>query len=247
MSYPVKEPGYFMKSEFVLRLFRRMERSVDSRQEALERYMLQGFKAQRYFGDASTYYTIGTNSEVHGVAARMRQTRPAMKLIYIVRNPFARIVSNYLHARRAEYFDGDFKRWLTTRHYKRALLTSSYWYQLTAYLKYFPRQQIKVVLLEDLIKDCEDAVDEIYDFLELQSAGKINTLVRNRSANRSSFHATKLLFPVEAFREALSVVRPDVHKLEKFMHRKLDVWDLSIEQWCDIPDLNPDQSAISRG
>ena len=245
MSNPVKEPCYFMKSEFVLQLFRRKDRTVDSRQEALERYMLQGYEAHRYFGEASTYYTIGTNSEMHSVPARMKQATPAMKLIYVIRNPFDRIVSNYLHVRRAEYFDGDFRGFLNTGHYQQALLTSCYWYQLTAYLDWFPRQQIKVVLFEDLVRDCEGVMNELYDFLELQCACKVRTDVRNRSENRSSFDATELLFPVEAYRDALQVILPDVRKLEEFMHRELDVWDLSIEQWCDVTTvLRADHSAI---
>ena len=238
MSSPVKEPGYFMKSAFILRLFRQMNRSVDSRREALERYMLQGYREQRYFGDASTCYTIGTYSQVHGVPARMRQAKPAMKMIYIVRNPFARIVSNYLHARRANRFDADFRSFVGTSHYQRALLTSRYWYQLAAYLEYFPKQQIKVVLFEELVRDREAVMHEIYDFLELQSAGRVDTEARNRSENRSSFDAADLLFPVDTFRAALRVIRPDVRNLEEFLNRELEIWDLRLERWCDVAARN---------
>jgi hypothetical protein len=244
MSSPIKEPGYFMKLGFILGLFRRINHPVASRQEALERYMLKGYKPARYFGDASAFYTLGTFSRDHHVPARMKKVDPKMKLIYILRSPFARIVSSYLHARRAGYVQCDFTQYIGTVQYEQALLTSRYWHQLQVYLRYFPKEQIKVVLFEDLIEDCQNSVDDILQFLELESAGEVHLETYNRSENRDAFGTGDLLFPSAAFQEAKRAIEPEVRKLEEFMHRSLDSWDLDAEQWCGGP---PQHQLLARG
>jgi hypothetical protein len=234
MTYPIKEPGYFMKQEFIISLFRRLKHPVASRQEVLERYMLKGYRPARYFGDASAYYTFADLAKTHRVPARMKNADPDMRLIYILRSPFARIVSGYLHAHRAKYVQGDFAQFLQTTHYDNALLTSRYWYQLQNYLQHFGKEQIKVVLFEDFIKSLQSVMDELFRFLELDPEGEVTPELRNRSENRETFAGGELLFPAEAFRAAKRVIEPEVRRLEDFMQRNLDNWDLREERWCAL-------------
>ena len=246
MSNPVKEPGYFMKTKFILSLFQRINKPVKSRREMAERYMLSGYKAERYFGESSTYYTAHNNSDVHNVPARMEQANPAMKLIYIVRNPFARIVSNYLHELQRGRIRGDFKEFIGSPDYARALMTSRYWHQLEPYLAQFPEQQIKVVLFEDLVESGQRVVDDIYGFLELEPTGEVSFKAHNRSENRQTFHSGELLFPPDAHREAARLLIPEVRKLQDFMQRELDRWDLSMDRWCDrLTPPSTRQSGVS--
>jgi hypothetical protein len=234
MSSPVKEPGYFMKPGFILSLSRRLNHPVASRQEALERFMLRGYEPVRYFGDASAYYTFAGFGEDHRVPVRMKKTDPNIKLIYILRSPFARIVSSYLHAHRARYVQGDFAQFFATDHYERALLTSRYWYQLQLYLRHFHKEQIKVVLFEDFINNCQSVMDDIFQFLELEPEGEVRLETHNRSENRNAFKAGELLFPSTAFQAAKHVIEPEVRRLEDYMQRSLDNWDLSGERWCGV-------------
>lgn len=245
MSSPIKEPGYFMKIEFILKLFRKIRRPVESRRQMLEQHMLKGYRGEPYFGEASTYYTISDHCVRHDVPARMQQTNPGMKLIYIVRNPFARIISNYLHSLRAGYFKGDFRTFIGTRHYQHALLTSRYWFQLRAYLEHFPKQQIKIVLFEDLIADCQRMMDEIYTFLELDPAGEMGFEAHNQSDNRQVFDNSELLFPMVAYWEAAPLVQSEINRLEEFMQRELSNWDLSEERWCANLLLTQDSRSAS--
>ena len=197
--------------------------------------MLKGYSSVRYFGEASTYYTIADFGEKNRVPARMKKANPNMRLIYILRSPFMRIVSSYLHAHRAGYFKGNFAEYIETDHYERALLTSRYWYQLARYLRLFPKNQIKVALFEDLIDDCQSVMEDMFRFLELEPEGPISIDVHNRSKNRADFKATELLFPTAAFEAARRVIEPEVRRLEDFMQRSMSVWDLSEEQWCATP------------
>lgn len=232
MSSPVKEPAYYMSEVYVRRLFRRRVRRVRSREEALTRYMLCGYRGERYFGDASTDYTIGMRTELHDVPARMRRLEPSLKLIYIVRNPLERIVSTYLHEVSAGYFDGSFREYTDSGLFKVALQTSRYGYQLGTYLKEFSREQIEVVLFEDLVRDAQGVVDEILEFLGLPAVHEVRGKVYNRSGNRSLFTDAELRFPRQAYRAALRVLEGEVQELEAFLGRDLGVWDLSRRRWC---------------
>lgn len=232
MSSPVKEPAYYMSEEYVRRLFQRRVRRVRSREEALTRYMLCGYRGERYFGDASTDYTIGMRAELHGAPARMRRLQPGLKLIYIVRNPFERIVSTFLHESGVGYFDGSFRDYVDGRLYEVALRTSRYGYQLETYLKEFPQSQIEVVLFEDLVRDAQEVVEGILEFLDLSRTHAVSGEVYNRSDNRSQFTDAELRFPPHAYRKALRVLEEEVEKLAAFMGREPEAWDLSRRRWC---------------
>jgi hypothetical protein len=234
MSSPIKEPGYFMKPAFVLSLFKRINHPVASREEALERYMLKGYEPARYFGEASTYYTIGDFGERHRAPVRMKKANPDIKLIYILRSPLMRIVSSYLHSHRAGYFKGRFAEYLETDHYERALLTSRYWYHLAHYLRHFPKEQIKLALFEDLIDNPQSVMEDIFRFLDLDSEAPVSIGEHNRSENRADFKASELLFPAAAFKAARRVIEPEVRRLENFMGRSLSVWELSEDRWCAV-------------
>jgi hypothetical protein len=230
MCSPVKEPGYFMKTEFVRSIFQRMKRPVASRREALERFMLKGYRPTRYFGDASTFYTLGRLSIDHEVPARMRQVNPDMKLIYIVRDPFARIASSYLHALRAGYVSGSFADYFGTKQYEQALLTSRYWSQLEVYLTHFPREQIKVITFEDLANQRDRVLADIFHFLELENSASPPPRVYNRSENRESLAEDALLFPPSAFRAAFSILDPEIRALQEFLGHPFEEW--TPNAWC---------------
>lgn len=232
MSRPVKEPVYFMDWGYIERLFPRRMRRVGSRRELLERHMLRGYRGERYLGDASTDYTIGMRTEVHDVPARMRRLQPALRLVYIVRNPFERIVSAYLHELNAGYVEGSFREYMGTGLYQVALRTSRYWYQLGTYLKEFPKTRIKVVLFEDLAEDADGVVEEILAFLDLSPVHRVRAKIYNRSKNRSHFTNAELNFPPREYQQALRVLEGEVHELGAFIGRELKLWDLSRRRWC---------------
>lgn len=233
MSTPVKEPAYFMSEEYVRRLFQRRIRPVRSREEVLTRYMLCGYRGERYFGDASTDYTIGMRAELQGAPARMRRLQPGLKLIYIVRNPFERVISTYLHETDAGYFDGSFRDYLDSRLYEVALRTSRYGYQLETYLQEFPESQIELVLFEDLVEDPQAVVEGILEFLDLSRTHAVSGEVYNRSANRSQFADAELRFPPHKYRQALRQFEEEAQKLEGFIGRAPEAWNLSQRRWCD--------------
>jgi hypothetical protein len=111
-------------------------------------------------GEASPPYTM--YPELAGVPERMASVVPRAKLVYLVRDPVERIVSDYQHRIR-EVRD--------RRPPEEALLdpsyvdVSRYAFQLGQYLRFFPREQILVVPTEELGRDTLGTLARIGEFV----------------------------------------------------------------------------------
>jgi hypothetical protein len=104
-----------------------------------------------------------------GVPARMHALLPEARLVYIVRDPIERTVSQYQH----EFLRNREARSLTEALADEAnnpyIDQSCYAMQLEQYLAYYPGSQILVVTTEDLRDDSAATLDTITTFLELPS------------------------------------------------------------------------------
>jgi len=115
----------------------------------------------RIIGEDSTTYLT---SEI--AAKRIALQEKPIKLIFILRHPTKRTISNYLHllkSGRAIYTLEDTLRFNPNSIIRRSL----YKEQLDNYYKYVPFNQIKVVLFEDLIEDKENCIKDVCNFLEV--------------------------------------------------------------------------------
>lgn len=158
MSTP-KEPSFFVDPPGFSPEWNRQV----SRYRDLDAYLelFVGARGRRYVGESSTNYT---KAPLVGDAARqIWEFQPNAKLIYIMRDPIERIVSHYWHRVR---------RGLETRtllpavkHNPLYLSTSNYPLQLRNYLKYFAREQLFVLTLEELTEDPCGTVQQIFRWL----------------------------------------------------------------------------------
>lgn len=150
-----KEPGYFVaelglpKGEaWYLSRWRRDDREY------------------RYFGESSTHYT--KLPLYQGVPERLFQFNPQARLIYIMRNPFDRIVSHYWHALRDQYHGGELRPLLkAVKEDPGYLAFSDYATQLEPYFDRFGREALLTLTFEALIENPQREVDRIYDWLGL--------------------------------------------------------------------------------
>ncbi len=97
------------------------------------------------------------------VPERIRAIVPDARLIYLVREPVARMRSSYLHALAAG---------TETRPQREALVAdpwyvqlSSYAMQLELYLEHFPREQVLVLRSEDLAARPQAIVSRVFEFI----------------------------------------------------------------------------------
>lgn len=116
-------------------------------------------------GECSPSYTMAP--AFRGVPERMAQVVPDARLVYVVRDPIARMQSMYMHQvsagrerRRAEVALLD----------DRYLEPSLYGFQLAAFLDHFDRSQVLVIASEVLRDRPREALSAVFDHLAVDPA-----------------------------------------------------------------------------
>ncbi len=149
-----KEPGYFVEElslhkgeEWYLSLF-----------EQHDHY--------RYLGESSTHYT--KLPIFQGVPERLFRFNPDARLIYIMRNPFDRVISHYWHAVRDVYHGGELRPLLkAVREEPEYLAFSDYATQIEPYFERFGKDSILTLTFEELIENPQRELDRIFRWLGL--------------------------------------------------------------------------------
>jgi len=163
-SFPLKETGYFARR---YRLgFTWYKANFPVRK-----------KGVKYFEATPSYL-------MHPEAAeRIHAYNPATRLIVLFRNPVDRAYSNYLHGRRvgarraqrpfAEIIDeqvdhynpADFDTSGSSHVHFGYVHPGCYMTHLKHWLKYFPREQIKIIISDDMFRDTQGALNEMFEFV----------------------------------------------------------------------------------
>ena len=149
-----KEPGYFNTHE-------------DWQPHLADYHALYTPQPGQLCGEASTMYTfLPDHLETH---TRLHAYNPALKLIYIMRQPVARVISNYTH---------NLVRNLDTRPPAEAVFAdpgyinrSRYGVQIRPYLDLFGRENVLLLLFEEYVQDQPGTLAQIADFIGVDRAG----------------------------------------------------------------------------
>lgn len=143
-----KEPGFFV------------EEQAWSRGLAWYEGLFAG-AGDAVVGEASTSYTMFPYFD--GVPERIRTVVPDVRLIYVLREPVARMRSAYVHA---------LSSGVESRPIRQALLESAtflsvsqYALQLERYLEHFPRSQVLLVLSSALDEQRAATLHQVFDFI----------------------------------------------------------------------------------
>jgi hypothetical protein len=113
-------------------------------------------------GESSPNYTAYPQHT--GVPERMHAMVPDARLIYIVRDPLARIAAHWVHnyAKRRE--KGDLRT--TLLHPNTSYLArSQYAMQLQRFLNFYPREQVLVLDQADLLKRRRETLPKVFEFV----------------------------------------------------------------------------------
>ena len=118
-------------------------------------------------GEFSTYYMIDKNA-----AEIIKKHFPEIKIIIALRNPVDRAFSDYknvkyIHLKEKDDFETAFFK------FDKGLDSYSergkYYLQLKKYFENFPKKNIKIIILEDVEKNPEKILKELYEFLEVDN------------------------------------------------------------------------------
>ncbi len=117
-------------------------------------------------GESSTKYACLPHS--HGVVMRMKETVPNARLIYLVRDPFERMASHFVHSTAAGLEARPFAiaaRDETSRY----LAASLYATQLEAFLERFEADQILVDSQERMLGSRKEVLRGVFEFLGVEA------------------------------------------------------------------------------
>lgn len=131
-------------------------------------------------GEASTSYTFYPlrNKDIWD---DIYEYNPKMKLIYIVRRPIDRIVSNYMHAYQRGYTDRKIDDAIISERFY--LDVTRYYTQVIPFIRKFGKEQVHIIDFDDLVHDRKKVISELLNFLEIDSSQ--SDLYSDRQSNVS--------------------------------------------------------------
>lgn len=162
--YLNSHPDIFMSREKELTFFVESE----NWEKGIEWYKSQFTGKAKIYGEASPAYT--KYPIFQNVAQKMYSVVPNIKLIYIVRDPIKRIISQYLH----RWANGTENQFITEalqdfreNDFNSYVSRSRYYFQLEQYLQYYSSNQILVISAEDLFQFPKKTLTQVFNFLEV--------------------------------------------------------------------------------
>ena len=156
--------------------------SKRKRLTTLEEYltMFKDVKNEKAIGEASPAYIYNPKAP-----QLIKEYLPNVKIIAILRQPTDRAYSNYLHSKRAdrenvttfqEAIALENKRiednWSPLYHY---IEKGYYSVQLKRYYQLFPKENIRVYLFEDVVKNTKETLKDIFNYLGVDENVEIDT------------------------------------------------------------------------
>lgn len=121
-------------------------------------------------GEASTSYT--TYPYAPDIATRIAEYNPDMRLVYVVRNPLERYISHFLHRTNAGAETRQFDETFQDLENEAFAWQGRYYYQLSQYLRLFPKEQLMVISFDHIKSDANQVVQELYRFLGVPEFSK---------------------------------------------------------------------------
>jgi len=123
--------------------------------------------ARSCHGEASPNYT--KNDVFKGVPERIKAVCPEVKLVYIVRDPVDRAISQYRHSWTMGDITMDPAAFAQSREWDHVLAASRYAAQLEGYLLHFDDAAILVLDFDELVAAPQTAMDRLYAVLGVPS------------------------------------------------------------------------------
>ncbi|HJR52543.1 MAG TPA: sulfotransferase [Gemmatimonadota bacterium] len=113
-----------------------------------------------------------------GVPGRMHSVLPDARLVYMVRDPIERLISQWVHT----IAEGTERRPLADAAADELYIDGSrYWRQISAYLEHYSPSRILVVAMEDLSRDQPSTVRRVLEFLDVDPDVPLPDLRKHRS------------------------------------------------------------------
>lgn len=183
----------------------------------------------KVFGEKSTSYMTHNETPL-----RIKSLFPNIKLIFILRNPIERAISNYWFSEQNKLEVNTFEYAIKNEenrikqfpmeqfsdHPFAYLRRGKYIDYLKIYLKYFYLSQIHIVIHDELVNNTNNVMNDLYSFLGVKEI-EIANVTKNKvnSVERKEDVLTKDLKEY-----LLNYFNSSIEELEKVIHKDLSVW-----------------------
>ena len=185
-------------------------------------------------GEASTMYASKLQ-DFRKAPKLMSMYIPDVKLIYIVRHPLERIVSQWRHysspGRHPEY--SDFSELLSSRRLRKLIVgCSMYYQQLSRFREFYPDKQIHCMTFEDLLSDPKKSLRSTLKFLGVKP--KIKKLLNangdlprvNEAGDKGRVYVEKPEWnPILKWRVS-RIIRHDSEQMLDYLGKPKTYWNL---------------------
>jgi hypothetical protein len=200
----------------------------------------RGVSKEKAIGEATPDYL---HKEV--APGRIHELLPGIRLICSLRDPIERAFSSYLMqiSKGSEPLGKTFEQAIVdTPHY---LEYGMYATQIERYLKLFPREHIKIFLLEDLKEDPQLVFDELCEFLGIEKrklletdslSSNIGGMPRHAVVQKAVSQLYRCRNAIRETRLAGAVTNPFVDRWARRARNKLASWN---RDKSNYPTLDP--------
>ncbi len=206
------------------------------RQNKISGHRSMSFKEYTaYFKEGQTYQIRGEISPSYlyfpGTAQNIHDLLGPIKIIVILRNPIERTISDYQYSCQNNKNKLDFDHFLikgidelkhNTLNFNPftppvILWKGFYARQIQTYLQLFGKEQVKILLFDDLVKNRGIIENELCTFLKISPHKKIKIHKKNARSK-------KIKVSAEARHILKDLYRRDIHKCAQIINRNLNHW-----------------------
>jgi len=225
---PIKGPGLFLDPREPIDYPSKYRSTHEKRRRLSDAELLaamrEGWQGERHFGESTDLYSRYPVAG-GGVPRKMLRCNPEIRLLYLLRHPVERLLSQFRFERAKPYHPAPRSLGAYLDSAADPIGASRYASQLRRFLASgFRRERIHVLVFEELLAAPQRELARITDFLRIDAwpRGAATTLPHLNASPPCDTAATPA--ELERLRKELD---PEVRALETAVGRRIAAWDLA--------------------
>lgn len=208
-----KEPWHFSHKNVDLSVVLGPQRERIIKDDAEYKSLFADAKEHELCGEASTTYLYDSEESIKNISSAISNWRE-IKILIVLRDPVKRAFSHYMNTVRSGFEKRSFREVIDScilykeNRYRNYFAYGLYSKQVEAYLESF--KNVKIIIFEELIKNEEDVLRDIYDFLGCKNISDNNVkLLKENSSGRPKFpFVTSLIYKTNLLKWVVKAVIP---------------------------------------
>lgn len=227
----IKEPNYFT-SEAILNQKLYYKDAPLTKTEPEYQALFSSCDQRKRWGEASVSYLFYPET-----AKKIREYNRDAKIIIVLRNPMERAYSHYLMDKRLGLTDGTFEDLVFIKKnplfIQQYLEYGNYSSQLINYFNHFPKEQIHIILNEDLMNDPERIMVDFFKFLDVDLEFKPDFSTRHNESLQGKNGLLRYFYRITWLRKISKAMLPEKiirRIINRYFVRQPDTLSIELRQ-----------------